>query len=228
EPDQQEKIAIVSPNRPEWLITDLGTQMSGAVLTPLYPTISTLEMEYILKEAEVRIVFVASEQLYNRFKPAFDNVPTLQHIYSFDKIPDVKNWQELMDKNLQPNQAVLDKITEDTLATIIYTSGTTGNPKGVMLSHKNIMSNVKDCMPQFHFAKDGEKTLSFLPLNHIFEKTISYIYMYKGARIYYAESMDTIGDNLKEVQPVVFTCVPRVLEKVFDKIVAKGKELKGI
>lgn len=228
EAEHQEKIAIVSPNRPEWLITDMGVQMSGAVLTPLYPTISTGEMEYILKEAEVHVLFVADETLYKRFKPAFDNVPTLKHIYSFDKIPGVHNWTELIDKKLPPDQAVLDKITEDTLATIIYTSGTTGNPKGVMLSHKNIVSNVYDSMPAFSFAERGAKTLSFLPLNHIFERTVSYIYIDAGLSIYYAESMETIGDNLREVQPLVFTTVPRLLEKVYEKILAKGQELTGI
>lgn len=226
--ERQEKIAIVSPNRPEWLMTDMGVQMSGAVLTPLYPTISTGEMEYILKEAEVHILFVASEELYKRFKPAFDNVPSLKHIYSFDKIPGVKNWMELVDKRLSPDQAVIDKITEDTLATIIYTSGTTGNPKGVMLSHKNIVSNVYDSMPAFSFAERGAKTLSFLPLNHIFERTVSYIYIDAGLSIYYAESMETIGDNLREVQPLVFTTVPRLLEKVYEKILAKGQDLTGL
>lgn len=228
EPEHQEKIAIVSPNRPEWLITDMGVQMSGAVLTPLYPTISTGEMEYILKEAEVHVLFVADEHLYKRFKTAFDNVPTLKHIYSFDKIPGVHHWTELIDKKLPPDQVVLDKIKEDTLATIIYTSGTTGNPKGVMLSHKNIVSNVYDSMPAFSFAERGAKTLSFLPLNHIFERTVSYIYIDAGLSIYYAESMETIGDNLREVQPLVFTTVPRLLEKVYEKILAKGQELTGI
>lgn len=227
-PEQQEKIAIISPNRPEWIITDVGVQMSGAVLTPLYPTISPKEMEYILNEAEVHIIFVASKDLYERFKTAFSNTPTVKHIYSFDKIEGVPNWQELLDKNLKPDQAVLNSITEETLATIIYTSGTTGNPKGVMLSHKNIVSNVYDSMPAFSFAEQGAKTLSFLPLNHIFERTVTYIYIDAGLSIYYAESMETIGDNLKEVQPLVFTTVPRLLEKVYEKILAKGMDLKGI
>lgn len=228
EPEQQEKIAIISPNRPEWLITDWAVQMTGGVLTPLYPTISPHEMEYILKEAGVRILFVASEELYKRFKPAFDNTSTLQHIYTFDKVNGVANWQDLIDKNLAPDQTVIDRITEETLATIIYTSGTTGNPKGVMLSHKNIVSNVYDSMPAFSFAEEGAKTLSFLPLNHIFERTVSYIYIDAGLSIYYAESMETIGDNLREVKPLVFTTVPRLLEKVYEKILAKGMDLKGI
>ncbi len=228
EAEQQEKIAIISPNRPEWLITDFGVQMTGAVLTPLYPTISTNDMEYILKEAEVRIVFIADKELYERFKPAFDNTSSVQHVYSFDKIEGVNNWLELIEKKATPNQSIIDKITENTLATIIYTSGTTGQPKGVMLTHKNIVSNVYDSMPAFSFAEKGARTLSFLPLNHIFERTVSYIYIDADISIYYAESMDTIGDNLKEVKPLVFTTVPRLLEKVYEKILAKGLDLKGI
>lgn len=228
DPEQQEKIAIISPNRPEWIITDLAVQMTGAVLTPLYPTISPAEMEYILKEAGVHVVFIASRDLYERFKKAFDNTPTIKHIYSFDNIDGVVNWQELIDKQLKPEATIMNSIGEDTLATIIYTSGTTGNPKGVMLSHKNIVSNVYDSMPAFSFAERGAKTLSFLPLNHIFERTVSYIYIDAGLAIYYAESMETIGDNLKEVKPLVFTTVPRLLEKVYEKILAKGMDLKGI
>lgn len=227
-PDKQEKIAIISPNRPEWIMTDLAVQMTGGVLTPLYPTISPHEMEYILKEAEVRIIFIADQDLYDRFKDCIKNVPTVEHIYSFDLIDGVKNWSELTSKNLSLDEKVKEKITEDTLATIIYTSGTTGNPKGVMLSHKNIVSNVYASMPAFSFAEKGARTLSFLPLNHIFERTVSYIYIDAGLSIYYAESMETIGDNLKEVKPLVFTTVPRLLEKVYEKILSKGLELTGI
>lgn len=228
QPDLQEKIAIISPNRPEWIMTDLGVQMSGAVLTPLYPTISPGEMEYILKESEVRIVFIADQELYDRFKPAFDNCPLVQYIYSFDVVNGVTNWKDIIDRNAAPDENILSKITEDTLATIIYTSGTTGNPKGVMLSHKNIVSNVNDSMPAFSFAEKGAKTLSFLPLNHIFERMVTYIYIDAGLSIYYAESMETIGDNLREVQPLVFTTVPRLLEKVYERILSKGLELTGI
>ncbi len=228
EPEVQEKIALISPNRPEWLITDLGVQQTGAVLTPLYPTISPNDLVYVLNEAEVRILFIANADMYERFKGAFAQVPTLQHIYSFDEIPGVKNWKELINKNLQPDASIVNRITEKTLATIIYTSGTTGNPKGVMLSHDNIVRNVLDCECEFWFAVRGGKALSFLPLNHIFEKMVSYIYINAAVSIYYAESMDTIGENLKEVQPIVFTTVPRLLEKVYEKILAKGMELKGI
>ncbi len=227
-PEQQEKIAIISPNRPEWIITDIAVQRTGAVLTPLYPTISTHDMEYILKEAEVHIIFIADQELYERFKPAFDNTPSLKHIYSFDKVEGVTHWTELTNKKLTADQNIVNRINGDTLATIIYTSGTTGNPKGVMLKHDNIVSNVRDCLPLFTFAQKGQPALSFLPLNHIFERMVSYIFMEAGIPIYYAESMDTIGDNLKEVKPFVFTTVPRLLEKVYEKILAKGMELKGI
>lgn len=227
-PEHQEKIAIVSPNRPEWIMTDLAVQKTGAVLTPLYPTISVDDMEYILNDAGVRIIFISDKEIYDRFKPAFDKVPMLKHIYSFDKIDGVKNWQELIDLNLSPDQSIIDRITGDTLATIIYTSGTTGKPKGVMLLHSNIVSNVIDCMPVFTFAEKGKPALSFLPLNHIFERMVSYIFLNAGIPIYYAESVDTIGDNLKEVKPFVFTTVPRLLEKVYEKILATGMELKGI
>lgn len=227
-PDDMEKIAIISNNRPEWLITDLAVQEAGAVLTPIYPTVGIADLEFILKDAAVKIVFVSNQEIYDRFKSVLDNGQ--YKVYSFDKLNNIENWESLLiqrstETNLEQSR---QNITEDTLATLIYTSGTTGQPKGVMLTHKNIMSNVKDCMPCFNFANSFEKALSFLPLNHIFEKTLSYIYLYKVAEIYYAENLETIGDNLREVQPVVFTCVPRVLEKVYSKIVAKGSELKGI
>lgn len=228
EPEQQEKVALISPNRPEWLITDLAVQQTGAVLTPLYPTISAHDLVYVLNEAEVRILFIANADMYERFKDAFKQVPTLQHVFSYDEIPGVKNWKELVNKNLQPDNSIINRITGDTLATIIYTSGTTGNPKGVMLKHDNIVSNVLDCECEFWFAIKGDRALSFLPLNHIFEKMVSYIYLNAGVSIYYAESMDTIGENLKEVKPIVFTTVPRLLEKVYEKILAKGLDLKGI
>ena len=228
EPEQQEKVAIISPNRPEWLITDLGVQMTGAVLTPIYPTVSPNDLVFILNDAGIKKVFVSNADLYHRFKDAFAQVPTLQHIFSFDKIDGIRHWSELTDKNLEPDETVISRIKPETLATIIYTSGTTGNPKGVMLSHNNIVSNVYDSMPAFTFAQKGEKALSFLPLNHIFERTVSYIYIDAGLSIYYAESMETIGDNLREVKPMVFTTVPRLLEKVYERILGKGLELKGI
>ncbi len=228
EPEQQEKIAIISPNRPEWIITDLGVQLTGAVLTPIYPTISPEEMTFVLSEAEVKVVFVANAEIYERFKESFTQIPTLKTIWSFDVIPGVQNWKVLIDKNLQPDASVMARIKPETLATIIYTSGTTGNPKGVMLTHNNIVSNINDSMPAFTFAGKQSKALSFLPLNHIFERMVTYIYLYAQVSIYYAENMDSIGLNLREVKPLVFTTVPRVLEKVYERIMNTGMDLKGI
>ena len=228
EPDSQEKIGLISPNRPEWMITDAAVQMTGAVLTPVYPTISPAELSFILNEAGVRILFVANTEMYERFKSAFAEVPTLQHIFSFDKIEGVRHWKELVQPEYKPDVTVTERITAETLATIIYTSGTTGDPKGVMLSHKNILSNIKDSIPALTFAEKGSKALSFLPLNHIFERMVTYVYILGDVAVYYAESMDTIGANLKEVQPVVFTTVPRLLEKVYERIMTTALELKGI
>lgn len=228
QPEQQEKIAIISPNRPEWMITDVAVQLAGAVLTPVYPTVSPNDLTYILNDAGVRIIFIANTELYERFKEALSRVSTLKYIYSFDPVQGVTNWKELTNKNLPVDTSVRSKIEPATLATIIYTSGTTGFPKGVMLSHHNIVSNVLDCMCEFWFANKGERALSFLPLNHIFERMVTYVYINAGVPVYYAENMDTIGDNLREVKPMVFTTVPRLLEKVYERIMAKGLELKGI
>jgi long-chain acyl-CoA synthetase len=176
----------------------------------------------------VRILFVANTELYERFQVAFQNVKSLQYIFSFDKVDGLNNWKNLIDCNLPLDNSLIRSIKGDTIATIIYTSGTTGDPKGVMLSHKNIVSNIQDSMPAFTFAIKGEKALSFLPLNHIFEKMVTYLYLQAGIAIYYAESMETIGENLREIKPLVFSTVPRLLEKVYEKIMANAIELKGI
>jgi long-chain acyl-CoA synthetase len=227
-PDKQEKIAIISPNRPEWMITDVGVQLAGAVLTPIYPTISPNELAYILKEADVRFVFVANAEIYQRFGTAIKGLEYPVQVFCFDDIEGVTSWRTLTESNSRPDEKLVAAITGNTLATIIYTSGTTGNPKGVMLTHKNITSNVRDSFPVFSFANPGTKALSFLPLNHIFERMVTYVYIMAGVSIYYAESMDTIGLNLKEVKPIVFTTVPRLLEKVYERIYNTGLELTGI
>lgn len=227
-PEAQDKIAIISPNRPEWLITDLAAQLTGAILTPVYPTISPSELEYVLNEAEARIVFIANSEIYHRFRHALERVPTVKTVVAFDQLEEIPHWTTILSNNAHVSEEVTSRVTMDTLATIIYTSGTTGNPKGVMLTHKNIVSNVQDCMPVFSFAEAQTKALSFLPLNHIFERMVSYVYLQAGLAIYYAESMDTIGLNLREVKPIVFTTVPRLLEKVYERILNTGLELKGI
>ena len=227
----RDKIAVISKNRPEWLMLDLAVQQIGAVLTPVYPTITDTELEFILNEAQVRIIFVNDALLAEKVMRIKPNVPHLKDVFSFEKIEDVRNWKEILEMAnkdlLQQVKSIAGKIQYEDLATIIYTSGTTGKPKGVMLSHKNILSNVMASMPCFP-PGDNLKALSFLPLNHIFERMTSYLYLYKGTSIFFAESMETIADNLKEVKPNLFTTVPRLLEKVYEKIMQKGEELIGI
>jgi len=228
-----DKIAIISNNRPEWVFTDLAVQQTGAVLVPIYPTTNPNELQFILNDALVKYIFVANEELLQKVKAIAPFVTSLKGIYTFDKIKGEQHWtdiQKLAD-NLSNEQLkqINSTILPSHVVTIIYTSGTTGTPKGVMLTHKNISSNVVNSKNSFPFEDAPErKVLSFLPLNHIFEKMVTYIYLYSGISIYYAESLETIGDNLKEIKPDGFTTVPRLLEKVFEKIMAKGNELTGV
>src|SRR5688572_20593 len=227
----RDKVAILCKNRPEWLMLDLAVQQIGAILTPIYPTINVNELEFVLNDAQVKIAFVNDEDLFLKVLSLKNRVPSLKEIYTFEHVPNARHWKEVTESATPELKARIkpkaDKINYEDLATIIYTSGTTGTPKGVMLSHKNILSNI---MSAIHCFPPGErmKALSFLPLNHIFEKMISYVYLFNGTSIYYAQSLDTIGDNLKEVQPDMFTTVPRLLEKVYDKIMLKGSGLTGI
>jgi long-chain acyl-CoA synthetase len=225
------KIAVLAKNRPEWIFLDLAVQQMGAVLVPLYPTIHINDLEFVLNDAQVQAVFVNDEDLYHKVQTVRSRVPSIKEVYSFEHVSGAKHWKELLTvgkpEHHQQLTTIAEKIDGEDLLTIIYTSGTTGTPKGVMLSHRNILSNVKasiDCFP----PGENMKSLSFLPLNHIFERMVTYIYLFKGTSIYYAESLETIGDNLKEVQPHLFTTVPRLLEKVYDKIMAKGSELTGV
>ncbi|MGN7783185.1 AMP-dependent synthetase/ligase [Niabella sp. 22666] len=226
-----DKIAIISNNRPEWIFTDLAVQQIGAILIPMYPTTSAQELEYILNESEAKYIFVSSEELLTKIQSLKSDY--LKGIYTFDKIEGAAHYSELLnlasEQLLQQVKAIKQEIPNTHTATIIYTSGTTGTPKGVMLSHSNIVSNVFFSKASFPFPDQPQtKVLSFLPLNHIFEKMVSYIYLFSGISIYYAESLETIADNLREIKPDGFTTVPRLLEKVYEKIMAKGNELSGI
>lgn len=230
-PEGRDKIALIAKNRPEWVFLDLAVQKIGAVLTPIYPTIGEPELEYILKDAAVKIIFINDESFIEKIAPIKDQVPLLQTYYSFDASFKVTHWTRLTegitDEDIRKMEEDADSIGNSDLATIIYTSGTTGVPKGVMLTHNNILSNVLDSMPCFP-PGESMRTLSFLPLNHIFERMVIYLYMFKGISVYFAESLETISDNLKEVKPHLFTTVPRLLEKVYEKIMAKGSELTGV
>jgi long-chain acyl-CoA synthetase len=227
-----DKVAIISSNCPEWNIADFAIAQIGAVSVPVYPTMSASDTEFILKDSDVKIAFVYDEELFDKVQGIRNACPELKEIYSFKNLVGKAHWSEIRQKgasNPQPEklQAYKDAIKPDQLLTLIYTSGTTGTPKGVMLSHNNLITNViasGEVCP----VNNEHKVLSFLPLSHIFERMLVYLYLYVGAGIYYAESLETIGDNLKEVKPFAFSTVPRLLEKVYDKIVTKGNELSGI
>lgn len=229
--EEKDKIAVISPNRPEWIITDLACQQLGAVLTPIYPTISETELAYVLNDAEARILFVSDKELLDKVNSMRDKFPTIREIFTFNKVEGARHWKEVVElgneADFEQIATVKKNISPEELVTIIYTSGTTGTPKGVMLSHHNIISNVLACQPYLPVNKDA-KALSFLPLNHIFERMVTYLYLTSGVPIYYAENMDSVGNNLKEVKPTIFTTVPRLLEKVYERIMATGLELKGI
>jgi long-chain acyl-CoA synthetase len=231
-PEGSDKIAIISENRPEWLMADMATQQIGVIWVPVYPTTNPLELTFILNDASVQYMFASTQDLYNKVMSIKNEVPCLKEVYTFDNIKGAKHWTALCNKDtdiIAQVEVIKKTIPVDQVATFIYTSGTTGTPKGVMLTHRNIYFNLQSGKDSFPFPDaPDQRVLSFLPLNHIFEKVASYIYMYSGMSVYYAESMETIGDNLKEVAPDGFSTVPRLLEKVFEKIMLKGEELTGV
>ncbi|MCX2741379.1 AMP-dependent synthetase/ligase [Pontibacter anaerobius] len=228
---KEDKVAIISFNRPEWVLVDFGIQQIGAISVPMYPTITEEDYRYIFNDAEVKAIFVADATLYNKVAAATEGMEGIKEIYTFDEIHGAKNWKEVLEMGEKENAEQLEPlkaaVKPDDILTIIYTSGTTGNPKGVMLTHNNLMSNVQGTVPYVP-VDHNHRALSFLPLCHVFERMLLYLYFRIGVSIYYAESIEKVADNLKEVKPHLFTTVPRLLEKVYDKIVATGMELTGV
>ena len=232
--EAQDKIAMISStNRTEWNVLDIGLLTIGAVNVPIYPTISAEDYEYILNHSESQYCFVSDQEVYDKIIKIQDKVKSLKKVYSFDTIKGCANWKELLVSGTSKEQEVVVKkrrasVAPEDLATIIYTSGTTGIPKGVMLSHDNVVSNVLSSSKRLPLNIGEASALSFLPICHIFERVILYIYMQNSVSVYYAESLEKIADNLREIKPNVMTAVPRLLEKVYDKIYARGAELTGI
>ena len=228
-----DKIAVISmTNRTEWNIMDIGILQVGAQNVPIYPTISEEDYAYVLNHSESTYCFVSCDEVLEKVKMIKDQVPSLKEVYSFDELSGCKNWKVVLElgedkSNQEEVESRKAQVSPDDLATLIYTSGTTGRPKGVMLSHDNIVSNVLSSNERVPFEYGGS-SLSFLPVCHIFERMILYLYQHCGITVYFAEGLDKISDNLKEVKPNVMTVVPRLLEKVYDKIIAKGADLTGI
>jgi len=229
---KDDKVAIISMNRPEWMFADFGIAQLGATSVPMYPSITVEDYKYIFTDAGVKAVFVSDKKLLDKVHEATQdlNIPA-ENIFTFDKIDGARHFEELLELGKKGNPADLEPIKAavqpDDLLTLIYTSGTTGQPKGVMLTHNNLLSNCRNAQRFVPVTKD-DKALSFLPLCHIFERMVSHLYLINGVSIYYAESMESIAENLREVKPEIFTTVPRLLEKVYDKIVAKGHEQTGV
>ncbi len=224
------RVAVMSHNRPEWNITDFAIMQIGAYQIPLYPTLAEHDIKFILENAEVTVVFAADELIYKKLEAVNKELNSPVKIYTFDEISGTENWDTLLKAGEAQEGVDLDsyrkEITADDILTLIYTSGTTGTPKGVMLTHNNLVKNFENSAV---LLPDGIiKGLSFLPLSHIFERMVVYLYMYTGVGVYYAESMDTIVADIQFVQPSVFSTVPRLLEKVYEKIMEKGKALSGI
>jgi long-chain acyl-CoA synthetase len=228
-----DKIATISNNRPEWNIIDHGMAQLGIIHIPIYTTLGTEDYQYILEHSDCKAVFISDKSILEKIKPVISKISKIEFLYTINDISDEKNWFEIVDLGIKNREKYLKKIKDlntsikpTDIATIIYTSGTTGVPKGVMLSHKNIVSNFIGTS-HIQPMTSEDRALSFLPLCHIYERMMNYQYQYKGIGIYYAENMGTIADNIKEIRPHGFNTVPRLMEKVFDKIVATGKDLKG-
>ena len=226
-----DRVSVSANNRVEWNVFDIAVQQIGAILVPLYPTSSESDYSFIINNASVKLIVVSNKELFDKVEKIRSNTPSLSSVFTFDQVEGATNWKAIHEEAAKVDEDEVIKrmadVTSEDMVTIIYTSGTTGNPKGVMLSHTNLLSNVEACIAPIP-ASQGSKVLSFLPVCHVYERMLHYLYMYLGCSVYFAESMETIGENIREVKPEVFSAVPRLIEKVFDKIMAKGEDLSGI
>ncbi|MFC2089950.1 AMP-dependent synthetase/ligase [Bacteroidota bacterium] len=229
-----DKIATISNNRPEWNFLDHGMSMVGIIQVPVYPTISEEEYEYILNHSEPKLVLVADKNLYQKISPIAAKINSIKTVYTFNEVEGAEHWsaikklgEESGDKFVDELKSIKADITPSDMLTILYTSGTTGMPKGVMLSHNNLISNTIASSSHIGMGPE-DRALSFLPINHVYERMVNYLYQYKGISIYYAENIGSIARDAQEIHPQIFTAVPRLLESVYDKIIAKGKTLSGI
>jgi len=229
-----DRIAMISNNRPEWNFFDMGMAQIGAVSVPIYPTISIDEYRYILSHAAPRMLVVSDKLLLEKLRPLFESSPCIEHVYTFNNIDGASNWKEVVELGRQRADELMPQLAQikaavapDDMLTLIYTSGTTGTPKGVMLSHNNLVSNFKGTCAR-NYVKFESRALSFLPISHIYERMMNYHFQNHGIAIYYAESLGAIMDNIKEVKPHIFNTVPRLLERIYAGIVGKSKEMKGV
>ncbi|MCD6065669.1 MAG: AMP-dependent synthetase [Bacteroidetes bacterium] len=235
-----DKVSIIANNIPDWNFIDYGAQQIGVVTVPIFPTASAHDMEFILKDSEVKAIFFSSKDIANKIEAFKAELPSVKHMYTFnDDVTGFESFKEFIEKGKALFESpaigaelktkirhISNGIQKDDLLTILYTSGTTGKPKGVMLSHENIISNVKACLNFAPFERMS-KALSFLPLNHVYERMLNTLYLYNNISIYYAEGFDKIADNLKEIHPQMFVTVPRLMERVYDKLVSAGEKLGG-
>jgi long-chain acyl-CoA synthetase len=232
--EKGDRVATISQNRPEWNMLDMGIAQAGMVHVPIYPTINSEEQEYILNHCEAKCLFVSDKMLMKKIKPVLEKVPSLKTVYTYNEVEGEKNWMELVElgksvaeKQQAPLKLVMEATKPEDLLTIIYTSGTTGRPKGVMLSHHNLLSNTLVTRPRL-LVKHPERAISFLPLCHVYERMVNYIFQVNGIGIYYVENLAKIGDYIREIKPQIFNTVPRLLEKVYDNFIKRGKDLSGI